>query len=83
MTEYKERHKAGGGEVTYRVGDKGGQGNIQGVVAIAQTPIPRARFFLSGLERFSSPARAGRGLLGTVRQVLQSSVLAHPNPKQH
>ena len=26
MTEYKERHKAGGGEVTYRVSEKGGQG---------------------------------------------------------
>ena len=25
MTEYKERHKAGGGEVTYRVSEKGGQ----------------------------------------------------------
>ena len=25
MTEYKERHKAGGGEVIYRVSDKGGQ----------------------------------------------------------
>ena len=26
--------------------------------------------FLSGLERFSAPAPAGRGLLGTVRQVI-------------
>lgn len=25
MTEYKERHKAGGGEVIFRVSDKGGQ----------------------------------------------------------
>ena len=30
--------------------------------------------FLSGLERFSAPARAGRGLLGTVRQVLTRSI---------
>ena len=34
--------------------------------------LPEARFLLSGLERFSAPARAGRGLLGTVRQVFES-----------
>ena len=42
MTEYKERHKAGGGEVTYRVGDKGGQGKRGGsnlCCRLLQAPI--------------------------------------------
>jgi len=58
MAEYKERHKAGGGEVTYRVGDQ-------------------------GLERFSAPARAGRGLLGTVRQVFLPDGYPHTVSKDY
>lgn len=58
MTEYKERHKAGGGEVTYMVRDQ-------------------------GLERFSAPARAGRGLLGTVRQVFLPDGYPHTVSKDY
>jgi len=58
MTEYKERHKAGGREVIYRVSDK-------------------------GLERFSAPARAGRGLLGTVHQVFLPDGYPHTVSKDY
>jgi len=60
MREYKERHKAGGGEVIFRV-DNGGK----------------------GLTRCSPSVEAGRGLIGTVRQVFLPDGYPHTVSKDY